>query len=316
MTVVQPTTRPASPGAHGPQGGGPSSFLFGRAGAALAPRFTRLRRILYGQRQAQVATFLVIGTAVAALLAPVIAPDNPSAITTSHLTATFSWAHLLGTDSLGRDVLSRVLFGARFSLIVCVLAVVGAVVVGGTIGVISGWAGGTVDWLLMRATDALLAFPGLLLALAIVGILGAGSRNVVIALAVIFTPIFIRLVRGQVLIVKEELFVGAAQTSGVTSWGIVRRHVLPNIASPVIVQMFTTVGLALIAEGALSYLGLSVQPPGTSLGALLQTGFTIIAQTPRLILVPGIVITMLCWSFNAIADALRPARTATSDPVL
>jgi peptide/nickel transport system permease protein len=197
------------------------------------------------------------------------------------------------------------MFGTRFSLLISIVSVMSAVVVGGAIGLLSGWRGGAVDWLLMRATDALLAFPGLLLAFGIVGVLGAGTKNVAIALAVIFVPIFIRLVRVQVLIVKEELFVEAAQTSGVPPWKIVRHHIIPNIAGPTTIQALSTLGLALISEGALSYLGLSVQPPGTSLGTLLQDGFTVIAQTPRLILIPGLVITVLCWSFNAIADALR-----------
>lgn len=270
----------------------------------LAIRWSRIRRVLHGQRQAQVATGLIVFVVVVAVFAPLLAPDNPTTLG-PNLMASFSWAHPFGTDALGRDLLSRVMFGTRFSLLISIVSVMSAVVVGGAIGLLSGWRGGAVDWLLMRATDALLAFPGLLLAFGIVGVLGAGTKNVAIALAVIFVPIFIRLVRVQVLIVKEELFVEAAQTSGVPPWKIVRHHIIPNIAGPTTIQALSTLGLALISEGALSYLGLSVQPPGTSLGTLLQDGFTVIAQTPRLILIPGLVITVLCWSFNAIADALR-----------
>jgi peptide/nickel transport system permease protein len=271
-------------------------------GARVARRWTRVRRLFAGQRQAQVAIGIVVFVALTSLLAPWIAPYNPSALS-PRLMTTFSWAHPFGTDALGRDLLSRLMFGARFSLLIA----------GVLVGLLSGWRGGTVDWLLMRATDALLAFPGLLLALAIVGILGAGTKNVAIALTVIFLPIFIRLVRGQVLIVKEEVFVEAAHTSGVAPGQILRRHIVPNLAGPLSVQAFATLSLALISEGALSYLGLSVQPPGTSLGALLQDGFTVIAQTPRLILIPGIVITILCWSFNAIADALHLGLNPHSD---
>jgi ABC-type dipeptide/oligopeptide/nickel transport system permease subunit len=181
------------------------------------------------------------------------------------------------------------------------------------VGLVSGYVGGRLDSVLMRVTDAVLAFPGLLVAMAIVGILGPGVQNAMLGLAVAFMPAFVRLVRGQVLAIREEPYIEAATVSGVRDRDIVRRHVVPNIAGPVIVQVLTTMSLALLAEGALSFLGLSVQPPASSLGSLLGRGFSVVNETIRLILVPGLVITIACWAFNSIADGLRESLSADSE---
>jgi ABC-type dipeptide/oligopeptide/nickel transport system permease subunit len=256
---------------------------------------------------------VVLGVIVAAgVLAGVLARFDPTAVTPEVL-ASPSRDHLLGTDDIGRDLLSRVLYGTRFSLLASLVAVACATSAGCAIGLVSGYLGGKVDTVLMRVTDALLAFPGLLVAMAIVGILGPGVQNAMLGLAIAFMPAFIRLVRGQVLAIREEPFIEAATVSGVSGANIVRRHVIPNIAGPVIVQCLTTMSLALLAEGALSFLGLSVQPPAASLGSLLGRGFSVVNETVRLILVPGLVITIACWSFNAIADGLRESMAAESE---
>jgi peptide/nickel transport system permease protein len=249
---------------------------------------------------------------LAGLLAGVLAPYDPTAVTPDVL-ADPSRAHLLGTDDIGRDLLSRVLYGTRFSLLASLVAVAASTAAGSAIGLVSGYLGGRVDTVLMRLTDALLAFPGLLVAIAIVGILGPGVQNAMLGLSIAFMPAFIRLVRGQVLAIREEPFIEAATVSGVGGPTIVRRHIVPNIAGPVIVQGLSTMGLALLAEGALSFLGLSVQPPAASLGSLLGRGFSVVNETVRLILVPGLVITACCWTLNAIADGLRESLLAESE---
>ncbi len=263
-------------------------------------------------RMAMTALLILAVIVAVSAFAGVLAPYDPTAVTPDVLAGP-STQHLLGNDDIGRDLLSRVLFGTRFSLLASLVAVACATAAGSAIGLVRGYLGGRVDTVLMRLTDALLAFPGLLVAMAIVGILGPGVQNAMLGLAVAFMPAFIRLVRGQVLAIREEPFIEAATVSGVSGPTIVRRHVIPNIAGPVIVQGLATMGLALLAEGALSFLGLSVQPPASSLGSLLARGFSVVNETVRLILVPGLVITIICWTFNAIADGLRQSLEAESE---
>ncbi len=258
------------------------------------------------QKIAMLAAIVIVVITLAGLLAPFLAPHGIDEMT-SEFMATFSKQHWLGTDNTGFDLYSRLLFGIRTSLLASLVAVALALTGGVLLGLVSGYVGGWVDTVLMRCTDAIMALPGLLMAMAVVGILGHGVFNAMIGLSVAFMPGFARLVRGQVLAVKEESFVEAAKVIGARSPRIIRTHILPNIASPLIVQAFVSVGFALLAEGALAYIGLSVQPPDASLGSLLQQGFTFINNTPRLVLVPGIVIVLLSLSFNAVADGIRDA---------
>jgi ABC-type dipeptide/oligopeptide/nickel transport system permease subunit len=275
-----------------------------------AARLHGWRRTWYRfrHRPAAVVALAFVGVVVAlAVLAPVIAPYDPADQHTRDRFASFSSKYWLGTDDLGRDLLSRMLYGLRASLVASLLAVTIALVAGFLIGVTSGYVGGKVDMVLMRLMDGILSIPGVLLAMAIIGVLGPGVRNAMLALSVIFTPTFSRLVRGQVLATKEEVYVEAARVAGATDTRVVLRHIVPNSLSPIIVQALITMGLALLAEGALSYLGLSVQSPGTSLGTLVQRGFSYKERTQRLIVIPGLMITALAWSFNLIADGLRDA---------
>ncbi|MCU1395008.1 MAG: oligopeptide transporter permease protein [Ilumatobacteraceae bacterium] len=258
------------------------------------------------QKIAMAAAIVIVVLALAGIFAPLIAPHGVGEMT-SEFMATFSRKHLLGTDNTGFDSFSRLLFGIRTSLLASLVAVAFALVGGVLLGLVSGYLGGWVDTVLMRCTDAIMALPGLLMAMAVVGILGHGVFNAMIGLSVAFMPGFARLVRGQVLAVKEESFVEAAKVIGARPTRIIRKHIMPNIASPLIVQTFVSVGFALLAEGALAFVGLSVQPPDASLGSLLQQGFQFINNTPRLVLVPGVVIVLLSLSFNAVADGIRDA---------
>ena len=258
------------------------------------------------QKIAMVAAIVIVVITLAGIFAPLLAPHGLGEMT-SEFMASFSRKHYLGTDNTGFDLYSRLLFGIRTSLLASLIAVALALVGGTLLGLVSGYIGGWVDTVLMRTTDAIMALPGLLMAMAVVGILGHGVTHAMIGLSVAFMPGFARLVRGQVLAVREESFVEAAVVIGAGSGRIIRRHILPNIASPLIVQAFVSVGFALLAEGALAYIGLSVQPPDASLGSLLQQGFSFINNTPRLVLVPGVVIVLLSLSFNAVADGIRDA---------
>lgn len=258
------------------------------------------------QKLPMFALILILLIAGASLLAPVIAPYEIDQMGSVFMD-TFSKEHWLGTDNTGFDVFSRLLFATRTSLFACLLAVGLGLVGGMVLGLISGYVGGWIDTVLMRCTDAIMALPGLMMAMAVVGILGYGVFNAMIGLSIAFMPGFARLIRGQVLAVREESFVEAARVVGARPPRIILRHILPNIASPLVVQTLMSMGFALLAEGAIAYIGLSVQPPDASLGSMLQQGFSFINATPRLILVPGAVIVILSASFNAVADGIRDA---------
>ena len=248
----------------------------------------------------------VAAFALAGLLAPVVSPYGLEE-STSDFRAGPSPDHWLGTDAIGKDTFSQLLFGVRTSLWASLVAVTLAVVAGTAIGLCSGYFGGRTDQVLMRMVDAVLSFPGLLTAMVVVGLLGPSVLNAMIGLSVAFMPLFARLVRGQVLAVRQESYVEAALVVGCGPWRIIRRHVLPNVAPPLVVQASMTFGFALLAEGTLAFLGLSVRPPETSLGSMLRRGFGAVNDTPRLVLVPGLAITVLTLAFNAIADGLRDA---------
>jgi len=264
--------------------------------------WSRFRR----QRVPMVALCFLVLMLVLALLADQIAPYRVDEMTPDFMHS-FSKYYFFGTDNTGFDVFSRLLVGMRTSLLACLLAVGLGLIGGAIIGLLSGYVGGIVDNVLMRVTDAFMALPGLLMAMAVVAILGVGVFNAMIGLSFAFMPGFARLIRGQVLAVREEAFVEAARVVGARPPRIIVRHIIPNIASPLIVQVLMSMGFALLAEGALAYIGLTVQPPHPSLGSMLQLGFQFINRTPRLILVPGITIVLLSAAFNAVADGLRDA---------
>ena len=253
-----------------------------------------------------IAALVILGLVViAALFAPLIATADPS---TQELTSVLSGSsskHWLGTDDLGRDVFSRLIYGARVSLLASIIATAVAVVIGVPLGVISGYFGGWADMVLMRIFDTILSFPAVVLAVGVGAALGPGLVHSMSAVGVVFSPVLARLARGQVLTIKERLFVSVAYTYGSSNWRVIRRHVLPNIVQPLIVQCALLMGVALLAEASLSFLGVGVRPPTASWGSMLQESFQFISQRPISVYWPGIVIALTVLSFNAIGDALQ-----------
>jgi len=212
-----------------------------------------------------------------------------------------------GTDALGRDLLSRIMFGARLSIRVALLSVAIATIVGGTLGLVSGYLGGFADMAIGRVLDVFFAFPAILLALGIVAALGPDPNNVIIAIAVVYTPIFARVVRGPVLALKEREFVEAARAVGATGSRIVVRHIVPNLLSTLIVQVSLALSWAVLTEGALSFLGLSAQPPAPSWGVMLSEGRQYLEFATHLAIFPGLAIMVAVLGFNLLGDGLRDA---------
>ncbi len=250
---------------------------------------------------------LTVALIVVALAAPLLSPFDPDAQDTARRLEAPSHQHLLGLDDLGRDVLSRILFGARVSLRVGFSVVFLASLVGVTLGAISGYFGGIVDLLVMRLCDILLAFPGILLAIALVAVLGPSLNNVIIALATIGWVGYARLVRGQVLKVREMEYVTAARALGAKSPRVIVLHVLPNVINPVIVMATLGLAGAILAEAALSFLGLGVQPPTPSWGAMLTAGRRYLGLANHLAIFPGIAIMLAVMGLNFLGDGLIDA---------
>jgi peptide/nickel transport system permease protein len=245
---------------------------------------------------------------LAAVFADVVAPFGFADGDLTRRLQPPSAEHWLGTDELGRDILSRIVFGARVSLQVGAVAVGISLVVGTLIGLIAGYRGGWIDALLMRTMDVLFSFPVVLLAIAIVAVLSPSLVNTMIAIGVVFTPIFARVVRGSVLSVREEVFVRAARSLGASDWRIVSRHVLPNVAAPVIVQTSLSLAFAILTEAALSYLGIGVQPPRPAWGLMLLDAQGFIAVGAWWMSVfPGLAIFLTVMALNLVGDGLRDA---------
>jgi ABC-type dipeptide/oligopeptide/nickel transport system permease subunit len=242
-----------------------------------------------------------------AVLAPLLAPYDPLRQDVNSLLAPPGSLHLLGTDNTGRDVLSRVIWGSRVSLVAGLLSVAIAVVAGCAIGLAAGYWGGRLDGVLMRFIDAVLSFPALVLALALAAVLGAGLGGVLIALGVVYTPTFARLMRGQVLTVRTREYVHAARLlGGADSW-ILRRHILPNTSTPIVVQASLSVGFAILAEASLSFLGLGVQPPDPSWGSMINAGRGYLQQAPWLVFGPGAALFLTVLGLNFLGDGVRDA---------
>ena len=249
---------------------------------------------------------LLIALVVAAL-APVISPHNPLKQNLDDTLARPSFNHPLGTDNVGRDVLSRVIWGTRISLVAGFASVAIALVVGGLLGLAAGYAGGRTDGLVMRLMDAVLSFPPLVLALALGAVLGAGLTGVVIALGVVYTPTFARLMRGQVLSITAREYVDAARALGAPGWRIAWHHVLPNAATPIVVQASLSVAFAILAEASLSFLGLGIQPPQASWGSMINAGRGYMQQAPWIVFGPGAALFVTVVGLNFVGDAVRDA---------
>lgn len=253
----------------------------------------------------RVGTVIVVIAVLAATLGPVLTPYDPSAQTLAQRLEPPSTAHPFGLDELGRDILSRLLSGARISLLVGLAVVSVSSLIGMTLGSVAGYFGGGIDDLISRAIDILMAFPGILLAIALVAVLGPSLTNVVLALSVIGWVGYARLVRGQALRAREFEYVQAARALGAGSARIVARHVLPTAFPAVIVQATLGMAGAIIAEASLSFLGLGVQPPTPSWGTMLDAGRAHLFDAPHLTIFPGLAIATLVLGFNFLGDGLR-----------
>jgi peptide/nickel transport system permease protein len=240
-----------------------------------------------------------------AIFAPVVTTVDPYSMSRIDSLQGPSRSHPMGTDELGRDLFSRIVYGARTSLTVAASAVAIATLIGTPIGIISGYLEGWIDSFLMRVMDVVFAFPALLLALAITAFLGPNLRNATLALGIVYAPGFARIVRGPVLSAKHQEYVEASRVSGATTGRIVIRHVLPNVTSPLIVSATVTFSFALLAEAALSYLGLGAQPPEPSWGAMLAGGRRFMETVPSLAIFPGVAIMITVLGSNLLGDALR-----------
>jgi peptide/nickel transport system permease protein len=248
---------------------------------------------------------LVAGLVLVAATADWIAPYDPTAQVLAENLAPPGAHHPLGQDKLGRDILTRVIYGTRVSLAVGIVTVGVSLIVGATIGASAGFAGGWIDELVMRAVDVLLAFPGLLLAIALTGVLGPSLRNVVLALCLIGWTGYARLARGEVVRLREREFVEAARALGVPGRRILVRHIVPLLATPLLVQATFGMAAAIVAEASLSFLGLGAQPPTASWGAMLNDGRAFVLVAPHLTVFPGLAILVTVLGLNFLGDALR-----------
>jgi len=263
-------------------------------------KLSRRKGALFGA--AVIAAFIVL-----AVFAAYLAPQDPIATSWGAIRKPPSAEHWLGTDEIGRDVLSRVIWGTRASLLAGVFSVSISLLLGIPIGLAAGFIGGTVDALISRITDAFLACPFLILAIALAAFLGPSLSNAMIAIGVSATPIFVRLTRAQVINIKVEDYIEAARAVGNPPWRIALRHVLPNIVAPLIVQATLAIAAAVIAEASLSFLGLGQQPPAPSWGSMLNTAKNYVDNAPWMAIWPGLSIFMLVLAFNLLGDGLRDA---------
>ena len=250
---------------------------------------------------------IIIIIVFCALFAEYIMPYDPIEINKDEKLLHPSLEHLFGTDDLGRDIFSRVIYGCRVSLRVASLSVVLALIVGIPLGLVAGYYGRVVDNIIMRVMDIIFAFPDILLALTVVSIMGRGMTNVSIALGIVYTPIFVRLIRGLVLSIREMPYIEAAKAIGEKEWRIMFQEILPNCAAPLIVQATLTISYAILAEAALSFLGLGTQPPIPSWGRMLSEGRVFMRSMPWIAVFPGLACMISVLAFNLFGDGLEDA---------
>ena len=277
------------------------------AAASMPRRRGAVRRFAgrLGSREAAVGLSILALLALVAILAPLLAPHSPESIDANRVLAGPSLSHPFGSDALGRDVLSRVLFAFRSSLSISLGAVALALVLGIPLGVVAGYFSGWVDALVMRPVDLLLALPALLLAISLIAILGPGRLVAMFAIAAIYLPILARVVRSSVLVVRTEAYVEGARARGASHLSTIVRHVVPNAIGPALVQASVLCGFALQIEAALSFLGLGAQPPTPSLGLMLADGYQVLQQAPWADIFPGLAIAVTVVAFNLLGDGLR-----------
>jgi ABC-type dipeptide/oligopeptide/nickel transport system permease subunit len=274
--------------------------------ASRNPALALLRSVLRHRLSAAGVAIIVL-LCVLAVFAPVLAPYNPYEQDLYRVLAPPSAAHWLGTDNLGRDLLSRLLYGAQVSLFVGIGSALISAILGVLVGLVAGFRGGMTDAIVMRITDAFLCFPPLIFILAMSAALGPGLHNVMLSFALFGWTGFARITRGQVLLVRELPFVEAARSVGLPPGRIMIRHILPNIVAPVLVAFTITIGIAILVESGVSFLGLGVQPPTASWGKELRVGFTYLEVAPLISIAPGVMISLAIIAFNFVGDGLRDA---------
>lgn len=275
------------------------------------PRLKRLWRWMRSDLRAVLSIGYLVLLLLVSIFAAKIAPYSPTDQNVADLLLPPSAAHWLGTDDLGRDVLSRLIWGAPNSLYASLLAVGVAIVLGVPIGLIIGFLGGWIDEIVSRFIDALLSFPPIVLAIAVTGALGIGLTNAMLSVGFVFAPVLARLVRAQTLVVKNALYVDAARGFGASTSHIIIRHILPNAIQPVIVQVTLMLAIALLAEASLSFLALGVQPPAASWGGMLARAYNYIEIAPAQMYAPGFAILLTALAFNALGESMRVALDPT-----
>ena len=269
----------------------------------LQRKWTKLKR----NKAALSGGILIVIYVTSALFAPILFTGNPSAPNLMNSLESPSVNYLLGTDELGRSILGRIIYGSRISLLIAVGVVSVGMIIGIPLGLVSGYYRGKVDFIIQRATDTMLAFPGFLLALALVAVLGVGLKNTVISIGISMVPLYIRLVRGCVLSVREEVYVEAARAVGTRDVVILIRHILPNVMVPITVQTSLSMGTAILFAAGLGFLGIGVQPPTPEWGSMLGSARSYLFHAPHVATFPGIAIFLAVLSFNLLGDGLRDA---------
>ena len=265
-----------------------------------------LRR-LRANRLTVIGTTLTLLIVALALLANQVAPYDPIVLNARHRLEAPSADFRFGTDRLGRDILSRVVHGARSSLGIAATSVTVSLILGSTLGLFAGYFGGALDLVIGRIMDVLFSFPALLLAIAVAAMLGPGFRNTALAIAVVYTPLFVRVIRGPVISERHRDYVQAARVIGASHPSIIYRHILPNVVSPIIIQASAALSTAILIEAALSYIGLGTQPPEPSWGTMLSEGRTFLETAPWMSIFPGLAIALTVLAFNLVGDGLRDA---------
>ncbi|MBB3164347.1 ABC transporter permease [Rhizobium laguerreae] len=268
---------------------------------------SRAWRKLKANKGALVGLAIIAFFAILAVAAPILPIPDPNATSWSAIRKAPSAAHWLGTDDIGRDILSRMIWGAQASLMAGVFSVAIAVVIGVPFGLVSGYFGGWIDMVISRITEAFLAMPFLITAIALAAFLGPSLTNAMIAIGLSAMPVFVRLTRGQVLSVKTEEYVEGARSIGLRSSSIITRYILPNVFAPILVQATLTIATAIIAEASLSFLGLGQQPPAPSWGSMLNVAKNFLSQAPWMAMWPGAAIFFVVIGFNLLGDGLRDA---------
>ena len=274
---------------------------------AFENRFRRNWTKLKRNKAALAGAIMLLMYVLSAVFAPVLFPGNPSAPDLIKSLEPPTVENPLGTDELGRSILGRIIYGSRISLLIAVGVVAVGIALGIPLGLISGYYGGKIDFIIQRVTDTLLAFPGFLLALALVAVLGVGLKNTVISIGISMVPMYIRLVRGCVLSVREEDYIEAARAVGTPDVIILLRHILPNVMVPITVQTSLSMGMAILFAAGLGFLGLGVQPPTPEWGAMLGSARSYLFHAPHVATFPGIAIFFAVISFNLLGDGLRDA---------